>query len=62
MGQEAVLDELVNAVLSFDADKVMDTAKKALAQEWVREIGGDGYAENVVEAVKVAKTLLNIKD
>jgi len=32
LGQEAVLDELVNAVLSFDADKVMDTVKKALAQ------------------------------
>lgn len=30
--------------------------------EWVKEIGGDGYAENAVEAVKVAKELLGIKD
>ena len=32
MGQEAIFDELVNAVLSFDADKVMDTTRKALSQ------------------------------
>lgn len=30
--------------------------------EWVKEIGGDGYAENAVEAVKVAKELLGVKD
>jgi len=28
--------------------------------EWVREIGGDGYAENAMEGVKVAKQLLGI--
>ena len=33
-----------------------------VTEEWVREIGGDGYAENAVEAVKAAKKLLNIKD
>jgi corrinoid protein of di/trimethylamine methyltransferase len=30
--------------------------------EWVREIGGDAYAMNAMEAVKVAKQLLGIKD
>jgi len=33
-----------------------------VTEEWVREIGGDGYAENAVEAVKVAKKLLKIQD
>jgi len=33
-----------------------------VTEEWVREIGGDGYAENAVEAVKATKKLLNIKD
>jgi methanogenic corrinoid protein MtbC1 len=32
LGQEAIFDELVKAVLSFDADKVMDTTRKALSQ------------------------------
>ncbi|MEM2112152.1 MAG: B12-binding domain-containing protein [Candidatus Bathyarchaeia archaeon] len=30
--------------------------------EWVREIGGDGYAENAMQGVIVAKKLLKIKD
>jgi corrinoid protein of di/trimethylamine methyltransferase len=30
--------------------------------EWVRQIGGDAYATNAMEAVKVAKQLLSIKD
>jgi len=33
-----------------------------VTEEWVREIGGDGYGENAAEAVKVAKRLLNIRD
>lgn len=28
--------------------------------EWVEEIGGDGYAENALEAVKVAHTLIGV--
>jgi len=32
-----------------------------VTEEWVREIGGDGYGESSVEAVKVAKRLLNIQ-
>jgi corrinoid protein of di/trimethylamine methyltransferase len=31
-----------------------------VTDEWVKEIGGDGYAEDAVGAVKVAKKLLNI--
>jgi len=30
--------------------------------EWVRQIGGDAYAINAMEAVKVARQLLNVKD
>jgi corrinoid protein of di/trimethylamine methyltransferase len=29
-----------------------------VTEEWVKEIGGDGYAENAIEAVNVAKKLL----
>jgi len=31
-----------------------------VTEEWVKEIGGDGYAENAIEAVNVAKRLLNV--
>ena len=33
-----------------------------VTEEWVEEIGGDGYAENGVEAVDVVKRLLNIAE
>jgi len=33
-----------------------------VTEEWVKEIGGDGYAENATEAVKVAKKLLKIEN
>lgn len=32
-----------------------------VTEEWVKEIGGDGYAENAMEAVNVAKRLLGIQ-
>jgi len=32
-----------------------------VTEEWTKEIGGDGYAEDAVEAVKVAKRLLGIE-
>jgi corrinoid protein of di/trimethylamine methyltransferase len=31
-----------------------------VTEEWVKEIGGDGYAENAIEAVNVAKRLLKV--
>jgi len=31
-----------------------------VTDEWVKEIGGDGYAENAMEAVNVAKKLLKV--
>jgi methanogenic corrinoid protein MtbC1 len=31
-----------------------------VTEEWVKEIGGDGYAENAIEAVNVAKKLLKV--
>ncbi len=32
-----------------------------VTEEWVREIGGDGYGENAVEAVRVAKRVLGVQ-
>jgi corrinoid protein of di/trimethylamine methyltransferase len=32
-----------------------------VTEEWTKEIGADGYAENAIEAVKVAKKLLNVE-
>lgn len=31
-----------------------------VTQQWVQEIGGDGYGESAVEAVNIAKKLLNV--
>ncbi len=31
-----------------------------VTKEWVKEIGGDGYAENAIEAVRLVKKLLHI--
>ena len=59
-----VQHEIVKALVAEgmrDKVKVM-VGGAPVTEEWVREIGGDGYAENAVEAVKVAKKLLNIKD
>jgi corrinoid protein of di/trimethylamine methyltransferase len=33
-----------------------------VTEEWVKEIGGDGYAENAMEAVNVSKKLLKIEN
>jgi corrinoid protein of di/trimethylamine methyltransferase len=33
-----------------------------VTEEWVKEIGGDGYAENAIEAVNVAKRLLKAEN
>jgi len=32
-----------------------------VTDQWVKEIGGDGYAENAIEAVNVAKKLLKVE-
>ena len=55
--------EIVNAVAAAgmrDKTKLM-FGGAPVAEEWTREIGGDGYAENAVEAVRVAKKLLGIE-
>jgi corrinoid protein of di/trimethylamine methyltransferase len=53
-------------VKAFDAEGLRDKVKvmvggAPVTEEWVREIGADGYAENGMEAVKVARKLLNIQ-
>jgi len=32
-----------------------------VTEEWVKEIGGDGYADNAIEAVNVSKRLLKVE-
>ena len=53
-------------VKAFDAEGLRDKVKvmvggAPVTEEWVREIGADGYAENALEAVKVARKLLDIQ-
>ncbi|MFX1352275.1 MAG: B12-binding domain-containing protein [Promethearchaeota archaeon] len=43
-----------------DKIKVMVGGAPA-TEEWAKEIGADGYAENAIEAVNVAKKILNIE-
>jgi corrinoid protein of di/trimethylamine methyltransferase len=59
-----VQHEIVKALVAQgmrDKVKIM-VGGAPVTEEWVREIGGDGYAENAVEAVKAAKRLLNIRE
>jgi len=59
-----VQHEIVKALVAQgmrDKVKIM-VGGAPVTEEWTREIGGDGYAENAVEAVKVAKKLLKIQD
>lgn len=55
--------EIVRAVVAAGLrDKVKLLFGGApVTEEWVREIGGDGYAPDAVEAAKVAKSLLAIR-
>jgi len=53
-------------VRAFDSEGLHDKIKvmvggAPVTKEWVREIGADTFAESAVEAVKVAKQLLNIQ-
>jgi trimethylamine corrinoid protein len=53
-------------VKAFKAANMRDRVKLVFGgapctAEWVKEIGGDGYAENAVEGVSVIKQLLGIK-
>jgi methanogenic corrinoid protein MtbC1 len=33
-----------------------------VTKEWAEEIGADGYGEDAIEAVKVAKTLSGVRE
>ena len=53
-------------VKAFKAANMRDKVKLVFGgapctAEWVKEIGGDGYAENAIEGVNVIKRLLAIK-
>jgi len=55
--------EIVKAIVSagFREKVKLIFGGAPVTEEWVREIGGDGYGENAVEAVNVAKKVLGIK-
>jgi corrinoid protein of di/trimethylamine methyltransferase len=60
------LPEQVAIVKAFKAANLRDNVKIVFGgalctAEWVKEIGGDGYAENAVEAVNMAKRILGVK-
>ncbi len=53
-------------VRAFKAANMRDKVKLIFGgapctEEWVKEIGGDGYAENAVEGVNVLRQLLGVK-
>jgi dimethylamine corrinoid protein len=57
--QREIVEGIVNAGLR-DKVKLM-FGGAPVTQEWVKEIGGDGYAENAIEAVNVAKKILKVE-
>ena len=59
-GQKKVIEALRTAGIR-DKVKVMFGGAPC-TPEWVKEIAGDGYAENAMQAVYMAKNLLGIED
>ncbi|HXX72733.1 MAG TPA: cobalamin-dependent protein [Candidatus Acidoferrales bacterium] len=57
--QREIVEGIVNAGLQ-DKVKLM-FGGAPVTEEWVKEIGGDGYAENAIEAVNVAKKILKVQ-
>ena len=57
--QREIVEGIVNAGLR-DKVKLM-FGGAPVTEEWVKEIGGDGYAENAIEAVNVAKKILKVE-
>ncbi|HXX73389.1 MAG TPA: corrinoid protein [Candidatus Acidoferrales bacterium] len=57
--QREIVEGTVNAGLR-DKVKLM-FGGAPVTEEWVKEIGGDGYAENAIEAVNVAKKILKVQ-
>jgi len=56
--------DVIKTLISWDMrDKVKVIVGGApVTSEWAEEIGADGYGENALEAVKLAKRLLNIME
>jgi corrinoid protein of di/trimethylamine methyltransferase len=58
--QREIVDLIVAAGLRDKVKLIFGGAP--VTEEWVKEIGGDGYADNAIEAVSVAKKLLKIEN
>jgi len=56
--QREIVDGFVASGLREEVKLIFGGA--AVSADWVKEIGGDGFAENAIEAVVVAKKLLKI--
>jgi len=54
--QRKVIDSLKDAGLRNNVKVLVGGAP--VSSEWAREIGSDGYAENALEAVKIAKLII----
>jgi len=59
-GQRQIVETLQAEGLRSQAKTMFGGAP--CTAEWVEEIGGDGYAENAIEAVRVAHRLLGLKE
>jgi methanogenic corrinoid protein MtbC1 len=59
LGQKDVIDALKDADIR-DRVKVM-VGGAPVSQEWADKIGADGYGKDAIDAVKIAKKLLNMK-
>ena len=56
LGQKKVIDMLMEKSLK-ERIKVM-VGGAPVTKEWAEKIGADGYGENAMEAVKIAKYLM----
>jgi corrinoid protein of di/trimethylamine methyltransferase len=57
--QKEIVQRIVAAGLRGNVKLIFGGAPAT--EEWVKQIGGDGYGENAIEAVNVAKRLLKIE-
>jgi len=58
--QRTIVDEIVAAGLRDQVKLIFGGA--AVSEDWVKKIGGDGFASSAPEAVSVAKKLLKIEE
>ena len=58
-GQKLIVEKLKTAGMAPRVKTMFGGAP--CSEEWVKQIGGEGYAENAMEAVRVAHSLIGVK-